>query len=322
MLKRFLFYTILVAICISLFSCTGSKKEINIGIISIIEHPALDAVRNGFKDFLTGKGYKENINIKYDYRNAKGRLENADQIVAGFIGNKVNLILAIGTPVAKVAAEKTKNIPIMIAAITDPVSAGLVESMDKPGGNVTGTSDMNPVRDQLELIKNILPITKKVGILYNPGESNSVAIMKIAKQIAKDLSIDLVEATATSTSGVQAAVASLIGKVNAVYMPTDNTMAAAIDVIIDVCSKNKLPFFSSDEESVKQPGGAIASISVNYYQLGRQTGMMAVEVLKGAKPATVAVEYQKTFDLSINNITAAKLGITVPAEILKKAKVY
>ena len=321
MFKKFLVYgVILVLVLCAISSCGPKKKGLTVGIVSIIEHPALNAARDGFKDFLAENGYKEEENIKYSYSNAKGKVENAHQIVAGFIGDNVDMILAIGTPVAKVAAEKTKKIPILIAAITDPVSAGLVESMEKPGSNVTGTSDMNPVRDQLKLIKDILPTTKNVGILYNSGEPNSVVLVKIARNVAKDLSIELVEATATTTSGVQAAVSYLVGKVDAVYMPTDNTMAAAIDVIIDVCSKNGIPFFSSEEKSVKE-GGALASICVDYYKLGRQTGSMALKILRDeAKPATMPVEYQKDFNLFVNKTISEKLGVTIPQNVLDRAK--
>lgn len=328
MLRKWSFYSILLILVLCVLSACDKKdaetsvakkaEPISIGIISIIEHPALNAVRDGFKDSLSENGYKEGENISYSYKNAKGSTANAHQIVAGFIGDKANLIMAIGTPVAQVAAGKTKEIPILIAAITDPVGAGLVQSIEKPGGNITGTSDMNPIRSLLELIKDVLPSAKKVGILYNNGEANSVVLVERARNDAKALSLELVEATALNTSGVQAAVASLVGKVDAVYMPTDNTMAAAIDVIIDVCSQNNIPFFSSEDKSVKE-GGALASIAVDYYKLGKQTGSMALEVIKGASPATIPVEFQKDFNLFVNKAVAQKLGVTVPQSVLSRA---
>jgi len=298
----------------------AGNRIITIGIISIIEHPALNAVREGFISALAEKKIREGKEVKYLYNSARGQVDTANQIVAQYIGKNVDLILAIGTSVAKVAAEKTTIKPVIFAAVTDPLGANLVENLEYPGGNVTGTSDMNPVDNQLNLIKKLIPTAKRVGILYNNGESNSVAIVKLADKYSKKYKLEMIKASANRTADVHAAVASLVGKVDVVYMPTDNTMAAAIDIIITVCKDNKIPFFSSEDKSVED-GDALASICVNYLQLGYQTGNMAYKILKGTKPASIPVEYQKNFNLIINESVANKFNIKINKELYKKAKI-
>lgn len=299
----------------------GGNEEttIKVGIVSIIDHPALDSLRDNFKEQLKTKKIDEVDGISFRYKSAQGRIADANQIIAGYIG-KVDMILAIGTPVAKVAAEKIKDKPVVFAAITDPVGAGLVDSMEKPGRNLTGTSDMNPIQDQLLLIKALLPKAKRVGIVYNNGEPNSVVMVKLAQEKAKSLGIEIVEATAMRTADVKTAVSSLIGKVDAVFMTTDNTVAAAVDVITATCKENAIPFFSAEDKTVRD-GEAVAAMCVNYGQLGRQTANIAARILKGENPAEIPVEFQKDFDLVINKGMAKSFGISIPEEILQKAEV-
>lgn len=317
MLKR-TFVLGVTLLCITFLLACNSAKDVKIGIIQVIDHPALNSARQGFIEYLSENGYAEGETVEYDYRNAKGSMENAHQIAAGFIGKGVNLIMAIGTPVTKVTIEKTQEIPIIFAAVTDPLGEGIVTDLKTPGGNVSGISDMNPVYDQLKLIKEMIPQAKKVGVLFNPGEANSVALVNIAREAADKLGLQLIEATANNTRGVRQAAASMVGKVDAAYMPTDNTMAAAIDVIMDVCDKNNIPFFSSERESVKD-GGTLASLCVNYYQLGRQTGEIAYRVLKGEDIGKISVEFQKKFDLYVNTTRAEKLNIEVPKSVRERA---
>jgi putative ABC transport system substrate-binding protein len=303
-------------IFLQLFNCQQKKSDIRIGIISVIEHPALNLVRDGFKESLSKAGYKD---IFYDYKNAKGSTQNALQIVSTFKGNDYKMILCIGTPVAKVAAENIKDIPILFAAVTDPVGAQIVSSLEKPGANISGTSDMNPVRDQILLIREIVKNASKVGFLYNPGESNSVSILKIAREEAKKIGMEIIEGTANNTNNVQSAVASLVGRVDSILMPTDNTFAAAEDVIIEVCKKNKIPYFSTGAEAVNK-GGAVAALCVNYYNLGRQTGEMAIKILKGAATSDMPVEFQKDYDLVVSEKAAKDIGVEIPESVKKRAK--
>ncbi len=289
-----------------------------IGITTIIEHPALNDVVRGFKDSLSDKGYKEGVNVSFDYRNAQGSMENAVQIAAGFIGKKSDLILAVGTPVAKAVVEQTNSIPIVIAAITDPVGAGLVKDPKHPGGNVTGTSDMVPVEEQFKLIKKLIPKTKKIGVVYNPGEPNSVIIISKARDAAKKLKLKLIEATANKTSEVRSAAASLVGKVDVFYLTTDNTTAAAIDVINDVTNENNIPFFSSEKNSLK--AGTLAFLGIDYYERGKEAGNMAARILKGEKPGNIPISYPKDFALAINKTVADRYGIKIPDDILNKAE--
>ncbi len=301
------------------FNVFAKDRQYTIGITTIIEHPALNDVVRGFKEALSDKGYKEGINVNFDYRNAQGSMENAVQIAAGFVGNKADLILAVGTPVAKAVAEQTNSIPVVIAAITDPLGAGLVKDVKHPGGNITGTSDMVPVEKQFNFIKRLIPKTKKIGVVYNPGEPNSVIIIGKAREAAKKLGLILVEANANKTSEVRAAAASLVGKIDVMYLTTDNTTAAAIDVINDICNENRIPFVSSEKASLK--AGTLAFIGINYYERGVEAGNIAVRILKGEKPGNIPISYPAKFEIAINKKVADKLGIAVPMDILKTAEV-
>ena len=295
---------------ISLVACA-----VDIGIIQIIEHPALDAARRGFMDELEARGVKAN----YSYHNAQGDIATLYTIAGNIVASKVDLILAIATPSAQAAANATSEIPILITAVTDPQNAGLVKDFDKPGTNVTGTSDMNPVEKQLELVKRLVPKASSVGIIYNAGEANSVVQIEIAKKAAEKLGLKLVLVTVSETSGVFQAAQSLQGRVDAVYVPTDNTVVAALESVIAFCERNKIPLIAGETESVAR--GALATIGLDYYELGRQTGAMAVEVLNGANPAETPIQFQETAILMINKSAAQRMGITIPQDLLEEAEV-
>jgi len=320
MLKNLNIFTCLLLI-LGLFIAPDvfAKDKLVIGITMIIEHPALNDVVRGFKESLSQKGYKENVAVSFDSRNAQGSMENAVQIAAGFIGKKVDLILAVGTPVAKAVTEQTSTIPVVIAAITDPVGSGLVKDPKHPGGNVTGTSDMVPVEEQFKFIKRLIPKTKKIGVVYNAGEPNSVIIIGKAREAAKKLGLILVEANANKTSEVRAAAASLVGKIDVMYLTTDNTTAAAIDVINDICNENRLPFVSSEKASLK--AGTLAFLGINYYERGLEAGNIAFKILKGEKPGNIPISYPEKFDVAINKKVAEKLGIKIPPDVLKTAEI-
>lgn len=321
-MKRLILKLLLVALVLFPQGCSNNAKEskvISVGIISIIEHPFLEQARQGFIDGLTRQGYIEGKQIVYDYRNAYGRIDNANTIASAFIGNNVDIIYSIATPTTQAVKEKTSTIPIVFAAVTDPLGAKLVATLEQPGGNVTGVSDKIPVKYQLEIIQEILPQLKRLGVPYNAGEINSVSIINEMKEIAPGMGIEIIEATATSTADVAQAVSSLVDKSDAIYMPTDNTMAAAVEVISGICRDNKTPFFSSENETI-QHDGALASLSVDHYKLGIRAAQMAGKILKGeAKPGAIPVEYLSEFEIIINMRVARKLGVNVTEGTQSKA---
>lgn len=298
-------------------SGTSSQKTVKVGIIQIVEHPALDAARKGFLETLKANGYEEGKNLKVDYKNAQGDQSTLNTIAQQFASDKPDLVLAIATPSAQAMAGASNTIPILITAVTDPVAAKLVNSNEKPGTNVTGTTDMNPLKEQFELLKKLVPQAKKVGVLYNAGEVNSQVQVKMAKEVAATMGLEIVEATVASTADVQQATQSLVGKVDVVYVPTDNMVVSAAPTVLQVTDKAKIPVISGESSVVDK--GALGTIGINYENLGKQTGEMALKVLKGAKPQDMPIESQKNFDTVINKTNAALLGIKIPDD-LKGAK--
>ncbi|NSW90352.1 MAG: ABC transporter substrate-binding protein [Firmicutes bacterium] len=310
---------VIMLISISFAACSGtsSDKVVKIGISQLVQHPALDSAREGFIEALKEAGYEDGKNIKIDLQNAQGDVTNAQTIARKFVDEKVDMILAIATPAAQAAANVTKDIPILITAVTDPVSAGLAESLEKPGGNVTGTTDMNPVAEQIKLVKDLIPGAKKVGILYNAGEINSKIQVDIAKEAAAALGLTLVEATVSNSSEVNQATQSLMGRVDAIYVPTDNTIVSSIGAVIKVANDNKIPVIGSERGQVD--AGAIATKGIDYRELGKQTGQIAVEIIKGKKPQDIPIEGSKVVTLIINQKAAETIGLTIPKDILDKA---
>ncbi len=298
---------------------SSEEKQVKIGIIQIVEHPALDAARQGFLDTLKANGYEEGKNLKLVYQNAQNDQSMLNSIAQQFATSDLDLILAIATPSAQAMASATDEIPILITAVTDPVEAKLVDSMDKPGGNISGTTDMNPIKEQLDLLKKLVPDAKTVGVIYNAAEVNSEVQVRIVKEEAPALGLEIVEATVSSSADVLQAAQSLIGKVNAIYVPTDNMVVSAAQSVVQVANENKIPLISG-ESSVVDAGG-LGTIGINYTNLGAQTGEMALRILDGAKPADMPVEGQKNFDIVLNQEAIDLLGIEVPADIKSKASI-
>jgi putative ABC transport system substrate-binding protein len=300
---------------------THTESKVTVGITAIVEHPLLVQAREGFVETLANSGYAEGRNIVFDYQNAHGRIDNANTIAAGFIGKAVDLIYSISTPSSQAVKEKTSSIPIVFAAVTDPVGAGLVASIESPGGNVTGMSDKIPVESQLSFIKTVLPDLKRLGIPYNAGEANSASLVREMRAIAPNLGIELVETTASQTADVGQAILGLVGRCDAVYMPTDNTMAAAVNVISDICMKNRLPFFSCEKETIVEDG-ALAALIVDHYRLGVEAARMAVRILEGKlDPAAIPVGTLNSHDIVINLRVAERLGVQVSQEARNSAEV-
>jgi putative ABC transport system substrate-binding protein len=297
-----------------------AAETLKIGIIQIVEHPALDAAREGFIDQFTEHGYVEGEKITYQIQVAQGDMATANTIAQKFKNERLDLILAIATPTAQAVANLIKDKPILITAVTDPVAAGLVESAERPGSNVTGTNDLQPLAEQFALAQQLVPGAKRVGIIYNAGEANSVTQVQMAKAIADQLGLEVVEATVDTSAGVLQAAQSFIGRVDFIYVPTDNTVVSAFSSVVKVAEENGIPVFPGEENLV--PQGALATVGVNYYRLGRQTAEMALRILEeGAKPETMPIESQKETELVINADVAQALGINIPTAIRAKATI-
>ncbi|PHO06599.1 sugar ABC transporter substrate-binding protein [Thermoanaerobacterium thermosaccharolyticum] len=318
-LAAFFIFSVVLSGCGSKTTSSGStEKMITIGITQIVEHPALDSAREGFIKALKDNGYVEGKNVTFIQENAQGDMSTAQTIAKKFVDKNVDLIFSIATPTTQAVKKATSTIPIVFTAVTDPVAAGLVNSLDKPGGNVTGTSDMEPINDQLKLIKDLVPGAKRIGIIYNAGEVNSTVQVKIAKDDAASLGYSIVEATVSNSSEVNQAAQSLVGKVDAIWLPTDNTVASSVAAIIKVANSAKILVVAAEKGMVE--GGSLATLGISYSDLGYQAGLMAIKILKGEKPANIKVETAKDLQLIINQKEADAIGLKIPDSIMKKAQ--
>ncbi len=289
----------------------------SVAVTSIVEHPALDAIKDGVKEALTKAGYTEPKGLKWEFQTAQGNTAIAAQIARKFVGDKPDVIVAIATPSAQAVVAATKTIPVVYSAVTDPIAAQLVGTMDPSGTNVTGVSDSLALEKQVELITKVVPDAKRVGMVYNPGEANSVVVVKQMRELLPKAGMTLVEATAARTVDVGAAARSLVGKVDVIYTNTDNNVVSAYEALVKVGNDAKIPLIASDTDSVAR--GAIAALGVNYHDLGLQTGNMVIKILKGAAPGTLPSETSEKLELHVNPAAAKKQGITLTDAFLKSA---
>lgn len=284
--------------------------DYTIGVLQLTEHSALDAANDGFVKAIKKSGLK----VKIDQKNAQNDQSTCKSIADKFVGDNVDLIYAIATPAAQAAAGATADIPIVGCAITDYAASGLVQDNDKPDTNVTGASDLTPVAEQLEMMQKVLPDVKKVGLLYCTAESNSDVQIKAAKKELDKLGLEYTDFTVSSSNEIQSVVESAVGKVDALYSPTDNTIAAGASQVGQICKENKLPFVTG-EEGMCMAGG-LFTLSINYKDLGYAAGEMAVKILKGeAKPEDMPIKHLSSKDLVVvkNDETAEALGIDLSA---------
>ena len=295
------------------------QKTYKIGLTQFATHPAADAGRQGFKDALKDAGFVEGTNVTYDYQNPEGDSAMGNTIARKFVDEKVDMIFSFGTGVSQAAVNATKgtSIPVLFCGVTDPVGAGLIKDFNHAGENVTGTSDLIAVGSDLDLIKQIVPNLKKLGTIYNAGEQNSVTLNNNLKAAATPMGITLVEKTVSSSADVQMAAQSLVGQVDAVWIGTDNTVVSGLSALIKVTQDNKIPFFPSDDPSVK--AGGIACLGFDYYDIGYQTGQMAAKIFKGTPASQVPAELGKKFSYTVNTKAAQIYGVTIPQTILDKA---
>ncbi len=316
---------IIIVLAILLFQQPpdANSKILKIGITQIATHPGIDAIRQGFLDEMKKLGYGEGKDVAYDQTNAQGDIPTAQSIAQKLVRDKSDLIFAISTPSSQTVAQAIKgtNIPLVFGAVTDPVSAGLVESMESPGGNITGTSDQWPVDKQFSLLMQLVPSVKTVGLVYNPGETNSESNLKVVEKTCKAINLEVVKVSVSNTSEVYTAAKSLVGRCDAIYVPADNTVIAAMDSVIKVAEENKIPLLPGVSSNVEQ--GGFGTLGPDYYDIGVQSAKLADEVLKGKKPGDIPVAVAERLEYFFNKRSAAAMGITIPEELLNKAaKVY
>ncbi len=298
---------------------TALAQTKTVAVTAIVDHPALDAVRDGVRDELKAQGLEAGRNLRFEYESAQGNPGTAAQIARKFVGDRPDVIVPISTPSAQAVAAATKDIPVVFSAVTDPVAAKLVSSVEHPGGNVTGVSDLSPIRKHLELIARITPKAKRIGVIYNPGEANAVVLVELLRKNAPGFGMTMAEASSPRSSDVLSAARSLVGKVDAIYIPTDNTVVSAAEAVIKVGIDAKIPVYAGDTDTVKR--GAIAAVSFNYYDVGRQTGKMVLRVLNGARPGELPVQGVEITELHVNPESARRMGVTLPEAVISEAKV-
>ena len=296
---------------------SGNDKTYKIGITQIVEHPSLNAATEGFKKAIEDAGLK----VDYDPQIAQGDNSLNTTIANNLVSANVDLIFANSTPSAQAAATATSDIPIIFTSVTDAVGAQLIDSMDKPGKNITGTIDLHPetISKTVAFLKELG--AKKVGMVYNAGEQNSVAQVSEVKKVMDEQGLTVVEASASTSADVKQATESLIGKVDAFYIITDNTVVSALESVIDVANTNKLPLIVGELDSVAR--GGLAAYGFEYFDIGYEAGQMAVKILKGeATPADTPAQYPQNLKLLINKKVADDLGIEIKdswgAEILEQ----
>ena len=287
---------------------TADGKQYKIGVLQLVQHTALDAANKGFIKALDDAG----LNYVADQQNAAGDQSTCQTIASKLVNDGSDLILSIATPAAQAVAGTTSDIPVLVTAVTDPAASDLVASNDAPGGNVSGTSDLTPVKEQIALLKKILPEAKTVGILYASSESNSEIQAKMAREAIEAEGMTAVDYTVSSSNEIQTVVTSMVGKVDAIYAPTDNTIAAGMTTVAMVANENGLPTICGEEGMVK--AGGLATYGIDYFELGYLTGQQAVKILKdGDDISKMPIEYLPAdkCKLSVNEETAKALGIDV-----------
>lgn len=290
----------------------------NIGIVQLVQHDALDSANKGFVDALKEKGYEDGKNIKIEQQNAQGDMTNAQTIAKQFKDAKKDLIFAIATPAAQAVYNATKDIPTVFTAVTDPVAADIAKDWKSSGTNLTGTSDKVPVEKQIELLKQLLPNAKTVGVIYNTSETNSVIQVDELKAAAEKAGLAIKEVGVTNVNEINQNLVSALGDMDVLYTPTDNTVASGYALVGKLCLDKNVPIIGAEEAVVDK--GGLASIGIDYYKLGQEAGLKAVEILEGKKPSDIEITTLSEMSFTINTDVAKKLNIKIPTDIDAKAK--
>ncbi len=306
------------AVALAIASMTSAHAaDKSVAVTAIVEHPALDAVRDGVQAALKAEGFESGKNLKWQYQSAQGNTGTAAQIARKFVGDKPDAIVAIATPSAQAVVASTKTVPVVFSAVTDPVAAKLVPNWEPSKTNVTGVSDLLALDKQMDLVKKVVPAAKRIGMVYNPGEANSVVVVKELQKLLPTLGMTLVEAAAPRSVDVSSAARSLIGKVDVIYTSTDNNVVSAYEALVKVGQDAKIPLVASDTDSVKR--GAVAAYGINYRDLGEQTGRMVARILKGEAPGAIKPEVSTKMELFVNPGAAEKQGIKLSDALIKSA---
>lgn len=322
-MKKLMAMVLVVVLAVTMLTgCGGGNDDgkLKVGIIQLMEHPSLDTIRTSIIEGLEEEGYVDGENIVIDYQNGQNDMSTMKNIAQKFVGDEVDVIVAIATPAAQAALSETTDIPIVFAAITDPVDAELVDTLEAPGGNVTGTSDEVSAEQIMGLAKEITPGFKTIGALYNIGEDNSVSVVASLKDFAAKNGYKVVESTVTNTSEVQQAAQYLADKVDVVFSPIDNTIASSMAVVTDIFNKADIPYYVSADSMVKD--GGLATYGIDYTVLGNETAKMIADILGGADPATMAVKKMSDMSVYVNTDTAKEIGVEIPKAVLDKATAF
>jgi len=288
-------------------------------ITQIATHPGIDSIRQSFIEELAQHGRASPRDISFDQSNAQGDVSTAQTIAQRLVGDRCALIFAISTPSSQAVAQAIKgtNVPLVFGAVTDPVAAGLVETLDHPGRNITGTSDQWPVKEQFQLLQQVVPRARRIGVVFNPGESNADANLKVVEKVARELNLQLVKVSVASTNEVQSAAASLVGRCDAIYVPADNTVIAAMEAIVRVSEENKIPLLPGVSSNVQQ--GGFGTLGPDYSDIGKQSARIALQILNGSKAADIPVVLPQRFEYFFNLRSARATDIQIPQDLLKKA---
>ena len=323
------FMTVLMILVLSMAMMTGcgssdqgevpQGETFKVGILQLMEHPSLNTIRESIIEGLSEAGYVDGENLEIDYKNGQNDMTNMKTIAQTFVADKCDVIVAIATPAAQAVLSETTEIPIIFAAVTDPVDAELVDSLENPGGNVSGTSDEVSAEAIMELAKQITPGFKTIGALYSAGEDNSDSVVKGLKEYAAANGYEVVESTVTNTSEVQQAAQYLADKVDVVYSPIDNTVASSMAVATEIFNNAKIPFYVSADSMVQD--GGLATYGIDYTVLGKETAKMVAQIFGGADVSTMAVVKMNDMNIYVNTKTADAIGVEIPQSILEKATV-
>lgn len=293
----------------------AQPRERTIAVSQFMLHPALDALLKGFQETLQNDGFQ----IRYHIHVANGDEATNVEITKRIAGERPELVLALSTPSAQACHQNLPNATILFSAVTDPVGAGLVASLDQPGPKITGMTDMSPVERHMVLIQDLQPNLKKLGVLYNASESNSLSLVRVVQEECRKRGLEMVPKTVQKKEQVPEAAAALVGTSDAVYVPTDNTVVSAIETVARICGKNRRPLYAADVDSV--PRGALISLAIDYYAMGRQTARMAERLLRGEEASSMPVEAQQDFQIHVNLKAASLMGIELPVSLLQSADV-
>lgn len=325
-MKKVLTVLLVLVIAMSLFAGCGNvvdggneTRTVKVGILQLMEHPSLNTIRESIIEGLEEAGYVDGENMLIDYQNGQNDMTIMKTAAQTFVANECDVIIAIATPAAQAVLSETTEIPIVFAAVTDPVDAGLVDSLEQPGGNVTGTSDEVSAEMIMNLAEEITPGFKTIGALYSSGEDNSASVITGLKAYADAKGLKVVESAVTNSSEVQQAAQYLADKVDVVYSPIDNTVASAMAVATEVFNSQKIPFYVSADSMVAD--GGLATYGIDYTVLGKETGAMVAQVLGGEDPAGIPVKKMSDMSVYINQNTADAIGVEFPQAVLDRAQV-